>query len=199
MIISLIYAADENNGIARNHQVPWYLPDDLKRFKSLTMGHHILMGRKTYQSIGKPLPGRTSILLSRQEEYVPAHPDGYTIQRIDQVQDIYTDGQKTQNPIENRTIYLCRTVETATQLARLRGEDELFVIGGGEVYTQCLSLSERIYLTRVHAIFDCDVFAPEINLDDWDEIELTLHPADQKNAFASTFHLLSRTIQRKNS
>jgi dihydrofolate reductase len=157
MKISLIAAADEENGIGLNGLLPWRLPDDLKRFKQLTLGHHLIMGRKTYQSIGKPLPGRTTIVVTRQSEY---QPEG---------------------------VLTAPGVKAALELARSRGESEAFVCGGGEIYHQMLPLAERVCLTRVHARLAADVRFPELAATDWQLIESIAHPADERHPYPFTF------------
>jgi len=164
MRISLIVAMDERRGIGHRGRLPWRLPADLRRFKSLTMGHHLVMGRKTYASIGRPLPGRTMIVLTRKRDY---DPPGCLV---------------------------VHTLEAALELARQSGDDEVFVIGGGEVFEQALPLADRIYLTRVHAALEADVFFPEYDPEDWHLIRSEHVPADETNTFASTFQLLERII-----
>src|SRR5210317_2069393 len=117
MIISQIVAMDENRAIGVHNRVPWHLPDDLKRFKTLTMEHHIIMGRKTYESIGNPLPGRTNVVITRKQDY---QPDGCLV---------------------------VHSVAEAIDLAENRGETETFIIGGGEIFKQSLELTDRIYLS----------------------------------------------------
>src|SRR4030066_2251502 len=119
MIVSLIVAMDEKGGIGKQNQLPWHLPSDLKRFKSLTMGHHIVMGRKTYETIGKPLPGRTMVIITRRKAY---HPTGCIV---------------------------VNSILEATRFAETNHEDELFIIGGGEIFKKAIGLAKKIYLTTV--------------------------------------------------
>ena len=163
MIISLIVAMDENRGIGVDNRLPWHLSADLKRFKALTMGHHLVMGRKTYESIGKPLPGRTSIIITRNPDYV----------------------------VEGCIVV--HSLEEALQTARERGEEEAFITGGGEIFNQALSLADRIYLTRVHAETNAQVYFPAFNEDAWIEKESTSHPADEKNDYPFTMKVLVRS------
>ncbi len=168
MKISIIVAVDEDWGIGLKNQVPWRLSQDLKRFKQITSGHHLLMGRKTYESIGYPLPGRISIIISRQKNL-------------------------------NFPGEFCGRVLTASSLAQGIGmaeahdEQELFIIGGGQIYGQALPQTDCIYLTRVHAICSCDTFFPVIDPGQWKEIQRETVPQDEKNQYASTFSLLLRT------
>jgi len=162
MIISLIVAMDEERGIGKRGRLPWHLGADLKRFKMLTMGHHLVMGRKTYESIGRPLPGRTMIVITRNRKY---NPDDCLM--------VHSFGD-------------------ALALARQRGESEVFVAGGGEIFNQALPYADRLYLTKVHAQADCDVFFPEYSSDDWVEKETIFSPANEENDHPSTYILLER-------
>ena len=157
MIISLIVAMDENRGIGLKGGLPWHLSTDLKRFKSLTMGHHVLMGRKTYESIGRPLPGRQMLVVTRNPDY-----------RAEGCQVI-------------------RSIEEGLDVARYQGESELFIIGGREIFEQALPYAMRIYLTQVLAVVDVDTFFPEINLDDWWVVDSSYIPAGEKDDFPTTF------------
>ncbi|HXG95349.1 MAG TPA: dihydrofolate reductase [Blastocatellia bacterium] len=162
MKVSIIVAMDERRGIGRAGALPWRLSSDLKNFKQLTMGHHIIVGRKTFESIGKPLPGRTTIIVTRNESY---RPEGCLI---------------------------ARSVEEAINLARARGEIEAFICGGAEIYARALALADRIYLTLVHAEVAADTFFPEWNRDEWIELESAGHAADEKNQYPFTFKVLVR-------
>lgn len=153
---------DEERGIGVEGRLPWHLPADLKRFKSLTMGHHLIMGRKTYESIGTPLPGRTMIIVTRNPNY---QPDGCMV---------------------------ARSLETAIEFARMDLENEVFVIGGGDLFEQAINLADRIYLSQVHATLPADVYFPEFSSDDWQEMKAELVPADEKNQYAFTFKILDR-------
>lgn len=162
MIISLVVAMDEKRGIGIDGGLPWHLPNDLKNFKSITMGHHIIMGRKTYESIGKPLPGRIMVVVTRNLEYAA---EGCLI---------------------------VHSLEGAIELARESEEDEAFIIGGEEIFSAAIDLADRIYLTLVHTAAEVDVYFPEINSGDWVEIRSQLYQADQKHAFPYTFKTLIR-------
>jgi len=162
VIVSLLVAMDERRGIGRQGHLPWRLSSDLKRFRQLTMGHHIVVGRKTFESIGKPLAGRQMIIVTRDPDYHVA--DCFTV----------------------------HSIAEALELARLRGETELFICGGAEIYAATLDRAERIYLTQVHADCDADTFFPEFNLDDWIETTRESHTADEKNEHPFTFSLLVR-------
>ncbi|HWQ31842.1 MAG TPA: dihydrofolate reductase [Blastocatellia bacterium] len=163
MIVSLIVAMDERRGIGFEGRLPWRLSADLKRFKALTMGHHLIAGRKTYESIGRPLPGRTMIIVTRDPDY------------------------------QAEGCLIAHSVDEALALARARGETEAFIIGGAEIYAQTLERADRLYLTQVHAITDADVFFPAFDESAWREQEVSPHEAGEKNQYPSTFKLLVRT------
>ena len=162
MIVSLVVAMDQQRGIGRDGGLPWHLSTDLKRFKALTIGHHLILGRKTHESIGRPLPGRTSIVLSRALDY---HPEGCQV---------------------------AGSLEAALEIARQAGESEVFVIGGGQIFAQALKAAERIYLTRVHTMADCDTFFPEFDESAWQVVEQRHCPAGEKDQFPSTFEVLQK-------
>ena len=160
MIISIIAAMDENKGIGIDNKMPWHLPADLKRFKKITMGHHLIMGRKTYQSIAKPLPGRKMIILSRNPDFIA------------------------------RECLLSGSISEALEIAREAGEKEVFVVGGGEVYREALPVVKRLYLSYVHTSQPADTFFPQIEESDWSMICEQEFPADEENTFAHTFRHL---------
>ena len=164
MIISLIVAMDEKRGIGKDGRLPWRLSSDLKRFRELTMGHHMIVGRKTFESIGKPLPGRQTIVVTRNASF---KPDGCLV---------------------------AASVQAALALAQERGETEVFVIGGAEIYAQTLEVADRVYLTQVHAEVDADTFFPELKHDSWTETQSAFQPAGDKNQYAFTFKLLERKM-----
>jgi dihydrofolate reductase len=162
VIVSLIVAMDEQGGIGKDGKIPWHLSDDLKRFKALTMGHHMIMGRKTCESIGRALPGRTSIVLTRFRDY--------------------------QFP----GCIVVRSLVDALELAESHGESEVFVIGGGEVYALALREADRIYLTRVHATIGCDVFFPKLDMDHWTDVQPVIQSQDEVSSYSFSFHVLER-------
>lgn len=135
MTLSIIVAMSENRVIGKDGRMPWHLSEDLKRFKQITMGHTIVMGRKTYESIGKPLPGRTNIVVTRQKDF---HADGVTV--IHDLAEIAHD-------------------------ARLTPHGEVFIIGGADIYQLALPHADKIYLTLIHKKIDGDTYFPKINLD----------------------------------
>jgi len=163
MIISIIVAMDEKRGIGFENQMPWHLPADLARFKKLTMGHHLILGRKTYESIGAALPGRQMVILTRNPDF--------------NVPDCIT----------------AASMADALDLVEKKGEKEVFIIGGAEIYNEGLPLVDHLYLTVVHAETVADTYFPEIEKDDWSEVCAQEFPADEKNSLPTTFkHLLRR-------
>ena len=162
MIISLLVAMDENRGIGYQNRLPWHISSDLRRFKSLTIGHHLVMGRKTYESIGRILPGRVMIVLTRNPAY---RADGCIV---------------------------LLTLKEAIEYAISAGEQELFVIGGGEVFSNAMQLANRLYLTQIHARVQADVYFPEIESSKWQELETTFIPASEKDEFPTTYRLLEK-------
>ncbi len=162
MIISQIVAVAANGVIGKDNDLIWRLPADLKFFKNTTMGHHMLMGRKNYESIGKPLPGRTTIIVTRDPEY---QQEGCIVKQ---------------------------SIDDAIQYASDNNEEELMIIGGGQIYEQTLALTNRIYLTEVHQQFDGDTFYPSLNVDEWKETGRVFHAKDEKNAFDFSFVTLER-------
>lgn len=166
MIVSLLAAVSENRGIGLDGEIPWHLSTDLKRFKALTMGHHVVMGRVTYESIGKPLPGRYMVIITRDEDYRP--------------QTLTKD------------CFVVHSLEEALSLAEQRGESEAFVIGGAEIFSKALPLAARMYLTRVHAEVEADRFFPVYDESNWERIESTHHEADEKNDYPFTMERLER-------
>lgn len=165
MIISSIAAVARNNVIGKNNQLIWRLPADMKYFKDITEGHCVITGRKNYESIPpkfRPLINRTNIVVTRQKNY-PA------------------PGAIVANSIED-----------AIEMARQKGETEVFIIGGAEIYKQTMSVIDKIYLTEVHHVFDGDAYFPEIDKTKWKEISRKAMPIDEKHKYAYTFCVLEK-------
>ncbi len=154
--LTIIGAAAENNAIGMDNKLIWHLSDDLKRFKNLTNGHHIIMGRKTFESFPKPLPNRTHIVISRQTDYQV--PEG---------------------------VIVVNSLEDAIDAAK--NDSQPFIIGGGEIYQQALSIADKIELTRVHDTFEGDAFFPEIDLSIWKETANIFHTKDAKHDYEFSF------------
>lgn len=170
MSLSLIVALARNHTIGIDNKLPWYLPNDLKYFKQVTMGKTIIMGRKTYESIGKPLPGRTNIVITRQADYVPPNAN-------DSVKVVAS---------------LPAAQALAEQLGLINGQDEAMIIGGAEIYTQALPLVDRMYLTEVHAEVDGDAFFPEFDRSQWQEVVREDFAAEGGNPYDYSFVVYQR-------
>ena len=146
MKLSLIVAAAQNNVIDINNQLPWHLPQDLQYFKATTLGKPIIMGRKTFESIGRPLPGRTNIVITRQ--------DGWTAPGV----------------------LIAKTIEDAISLAHQERNDkqqpvkEIMVIGGAEIYRSTLPIADRVYLTQIHKHIIGDAYFPELPVSEWKKV-----------------------------
>lgn len=164
MRISLIVAVAENGVIGRRGQLPWRLSADLQRFKQLTMGHTIIMGRRTWESIGRALPGRKMIVVTRQLDY-----------RIDVA-----------------GVTKAASLSEAIETARAAGDEEAFVIGGAELYRAAFTTADRLYYTRVLAAVEGDTTFPNISWDDWHLAESTEHSADDRNDFPYAFEVYER-------
>lgn len=163
MTISIIVAISDNNVIGINNTLPWHLPVDLKFFKEKTAGHCILMGRKTFESLKKPLPNRTNIVLTTKDDY---HPEGCII---------------------------VRTIEEGIARAKEINENELFIIGGAQLFKDTVSIADHIYITRVHTtITNGDVFFPEWDNTKFDLADSNYFKADEKNKFDLHFELYRR-------
>ena len=157
MKISLIVAVSRNGAIGLNNQLPWYLPEDLKYFKSVTMGKPLIMGRKTFDSIGRPLPGRANIVLTRDPQWT-------------------SDGVEVVQSVEQALV----AGEIACEAADV---DEIMVIGGEQIYRMTLDLADRIYLTQVDADVEGDAFFPDIDLNDWSQTRVKLPEIIDKHPY----------------
>lgn len=157
MIVSAIAALSKNRVIGRNNDLPWKLPDDTKFFMETTKGHHVVMGRRNYDSLHekyKPLPQRTNIVITRQQ------------------------GLKAPGCV------VMHAVEPALDMSRKNGESECFIIGGAEIYQLAMPYTTRLYMTEIDAVIEGDTFFPEYDPSDWKEISRQHHPADQRHAYA---------------
>jgi dihydrofolate reductase len=138
-VVSLIVAMARNGVIGKDNQLPWHLPEDLKRFKRLTMDHHIIMGRKTYESIGKLLPGRTSVIVTRRQDYLV--PGAVVVHSLEEA------------------------------IARSANDDQIFVIGGAEIYHTALPFADRLLITQIDREVAGDTVFPSVDWSHWQEIE----------------------------
>lgn len=159
MVISHLVAASENNVIGVKNQIPWHLPNDFKFFKNKSWGMPVIMGRNTYESLEKPLPGRINIVLTSKNDW---QREGVTI---------------------------AHNMDQAIDMACQSDCNEIFIIGGGEIFAQSMDIVTRIYLTLVHVTLDGDTFYPSFDKSKWQLISEDPHPADEKHNFAYTFQL----------
>lgn len=165
--LSLMVAMSENRVIGKDGDLPWHLPKDFNRFKQKTTGHHIIMGRKTFESLGsEPLPNRPNIVISSQSQLKV--PEG---------------------------VRLVHDLKSALEIVKNSEDPEPFVIGGGKVYEQAFPYADRIYLTIVHTQINGDTFFPEFDESEWEIIEETPYPADEKHDYPFTFYTFERKRQ----
>lgn len=161
-MLKILVAFDENRVIGKNNALIWHLPADLKRFKALTTGHVIIMGRKTFESIGKPLPNRTTIVISRQT-------------------DLQIEG-----------VILANSVEEAILKGKSLTREDIFIVGGAEIYALSMPLADEILVTLLHDIFDGDAYFPEISADTWEIVEKERGITDEKNTYQYSYITYSR-------
>jgi dihydrofolate reductase len=164
MRLSVIAAVAENGVIGRGGKLPWHLADDLKRFKSLTMGHTIIMGRRTWESIDGLLPGRRLVVVSRNSDF-----------RI------------------KAGVETAASLDTALAIAASAGDEEAFVIGGMELYREALPRADRLYLTHVHAAVVGDTYFPTYDREDWQQLSVEWHTANAKNEYPFSFEVFDRS------
>lgn len=168
MRIALVVAVARNGVIGAGGDLIWRISDDLKWFKKTTLGKPVVMGRKTFESIGKPLPGRDNIVISRQSDFAP------------------------------EGVMVAQTVDEALQLAqewaRASDADEICVIGGGEIYTQTLPIADRVYLTRVDAAPEGDAYFPDLDMDEWNASRESAAEENERNQHACEFFILDRAL-----
>ncbi len=162
MRVALIAAVADNGIIGRQGRVPWHLPADLRNFRRLTMGHHLIVGRRTWQSIGKPLEGRRILVITRREVVDPAGA------------------------------VICSSLDEALSLADAEDDDEPFVAGGAEIYRLTLERADRLYLTRVHANPAGDVYVPPFEADRWRLVERWERQSDERNPYQLSFETYDR-------
>jgi len=161
-VLKILVAFDENRVIGKNNTLIWHLPADLKRFKTLTTGHVIIMGRKTFESIGKPLPNRTSIVISRQA-------------------DLQIDGA-----------IIAHSVEEAILKAKSITREDIYIVGGAEIYALSLALADQILVTQLHDIFEGDAYFPEIPTETFEVTEKERGITDEKNAYQYSYITYTR-------
>ena len=163
MIISAIVAMSTNRVIGRDGGLPWHLPRDMKYFKKTTMGHHVIMGRESFASMGYvPLKGRTNIVLTRDPYFISS------------------------------SAIILHSIEEGLNYAYEAGEEEAFILGGGKIFAQSMHLIEKIYLTEVISEVAGDIYFPEIDMNDWEVVSSEFFEADDKNEFPMRFDVLLR-------
>jgi dihydrofolate reductase len=165
MKISLIAALSKNHVIGKNNDLPWHLPDDMKYFMQTTKAHHVIMGRKNYESIPekfRPLPNRTNIVVTRQQHYNA--PD----------------------------CLLVNSLEEALQIAAANNQQEVFIIGGAEIYHQGFALATQLYLTEIEGVIEGDTYFPDFDKSHWKEISRTHHSADERHKYPFDFVVYER-------
>jgi dihydrofolate reductase len=163
MTVSIIVATSLNHAIGKDNQLLWHLPADLKFFKTTTMGCPVIMGRKTFQSIGRTLPGRQNVVITRDKNF---------------------------NADNQFDLTVVGSIDEA--LVKLHAEKKVFIIGGGEIYKQSIDSVDTIYITLVHTVIDGDVYFPEIDKSKFDLVWEEKHVADEKNKFDFTFQKFER-------
>ncbi len=167
MIVSMIAAMGKNRVIGKDNDIPWHLPDDFKYFKNTTKGHHVIMGRKNWESLPhtfQPLPGRPNLVITRQETY-------------------QAEGAQ-----------ILPSLEDALKAAEENQEEEAFIIGGGEIYRMGLAYADRIYLTEIDGEFDGQVTFPEFDKSMWQERTREHHQKDDRHAYAFDFVVYSKEV-----
>ncbi len=158
MRLSIIAALTTNGVIGRDNGIPFRQSTDLKRLKSLTMGHHFIMGRKTYESVGRPLPGRITVVITRRDDYAP------------------------------EGVIVVKTLEEAIRIAAAAGDDEPFIAGGAEIFELAIHRADRMYLTRVHADVEGDTVFPDFDdVSEWHLTDAEHFEADEKNEYPYSF------------
>jgi len=162
LTLSIIVAASENNVIGINNHLPWHLPIDMKYFKDTTMGKPIVMGRKSFEELGRVLPGRPNIMITRQADY------------------------------KAEGLYVVPSLEAGIEKAKTFGTEEIFITGGGEIFKMALPIIDRLYLTRVHAEVTGDTYFPEFDPRGWKLVKNERHEKDEKHAYALTFQVWER-------
>ncbi|HKK76990.1 MAG TPA: dihydrofolate reductase [Saprospiraceae bacterium] len=162
MLVSAIVAVAKNRVIGKDNDIPWYLSSDLKYFKKTTLNHHVIMGRKSFQSIGRPLPKRTNIILTRDPFFIATG------------------------------CITAHTLEEALNIAHENGEEEAFIIGGAQIYNIALPYLDKLYYTAVDAEPAGDILFPEINWGDWRLLSQKDHPAGERDDYPFSFKVYER-------
>ena len=165
MIISAIVAVAKNGVIGQDNEIPWYLPADFAYFKRVTLNHHIIMGRNCYESIGRPLPKRTNIIVTRNPFYIATG------------------------------CIAVHSIAEGLKIAEQNGEEEAFIIGGGQIYEQSMHLLDKLYITEVDLDTEGSVFFPKIDTDEWQLVSVEKHLKDEKNEYDYVFKVYEKNEQ----
>ncbi|MEQ9425759.1 MAG: dihydrofolate reductase [Cyclobacteriaceae bacterium] len=168
MIVSMIAAVSENMVIGKDNDLVWHLPDDMKYFMETTKGHHVIMGRKNYDSIPakyRPLKNRTNVIVTRNKDYQPE---------------------------DCNDCLVAHSVKTALEIAGNNSEKECFIIGGGEIYSMGMEHADRLYITEIRSTFEGDTFFPEFDKSEWEEISRRPHSIDERHKHAFDFVVYER-------
>ncbi len=162
MIVSAIAAIARHNVLGKDNQIPWHLPADMAYFKRTTLDHHVIMGRNSFTSMGRPLPKRTNIVISRDPYFTATG------------------------------VLVARSVEEALGLAYDNGEKEAFIIGGGVIFKESIDLWDKLYLTEIDLTVDGDVFFPTVDFSEWHQTWSEAHEPDAKNEWPFVYRLFER-------
>lgn len=163
-MINIVVAKASNNVIGAKNDLIWHLPNDLKHFKSITSGHPIIMGRKTFESLGRPLPNRTNIVVTGDQNW------------------------------NAESIEIASSLPKAIEAAK-KIDDDIYIIGGGNIYKQAMEFTDVLYITEVHHEFDGDTYFPEIDSDEWEEVEREDFKKDEKHPYAYSFVTYKRITE----
>jgi dihydrofolate reductase len=156
----MIAAVAQNNALGKDNRLVWHLPDDFKRFKQLTSGHHIIMGRKTFESFPKPLPNRTHVIITSQKNY------------------------------RQESCIIVHSIEEA--LKAVPHDDDVYIIGGGQIYELGMAFADALEITRVHADFEADAFFPAIDTNKWQLVKEEFHPKDDRHDYDFTYQTFKK-------
>ena len=165
MILSIIAAVSENNVIGKDNDLIWHMPAELKFFKETTLGHHIILGRKTFESFGKPLKNRTHIIITRNKDY--SYPDS--------------------------SVRVVHSLIDALNIAKNEVKDEAFILGGADIYKQSIDLVDQLYITEIKSSFEGDAYFPEIDKSKWKEVSREEHQPDDRNKYPYAFVKYKKT------
>ena len=163
MIINMVVAAADNNVIGKDNRLLWHLPNDMAFFKNTTWGMPVIMGRKTFESLGKPLKGRTNIVITANKNFAPGNG-----------------------------VIVTNSIDEAVEQAGITDARECYVIGGGQVYKQAMPRAHRIYMTRVHVSLPGDTFFPAFSGNDWKKVSSATFDADERHTYSYTFEIWQR-------